>query len=289
MKTYSLSLFFLCLLFTVTASGQSMKKKFLGIGASYGFTNYLGDLDDDFTFRFTEYGVGVHVVRSIVDRWQVRATYFHGYIEAADREAVNTSNYKRNLGFRTSIDEISVQGIFRFLKNEKGFQLRTRLTPYVFAGIALFHFNPQANLDGKWYDLQTLGTEGQWLEGDYPDPYKLWQASIPFGGGLAFKLSYSFDIAFEMGLRKTFTDYIDDVSTKYPDLEKLHAEKGDVAYQLSYRGNRNGVDDSDISFKHRGNPGSMDLYAYTHLSITYYFGLSSGKKGMRGFFRDEGR
>jgi hypothetical protein len=263
-----------------------MKKKFVGIGVSYGFTNYLGDLDDNFTFRFTEYGIGVHMQRSIVDQVQIRGTYFHGYMEAADKEAVNTKNYKRNLSFRSNMDELSLQVIYRVVPAKKGFQLRSRLAPYAFGGIALFHFNPQAELDGKWYDLQPLGTEGQTLEGTYPDPYKLWQLSIPFGGGIYIKLSYSIDVAFEVGLRKTFTDYLDDVSSFYPDLEKLHNQEGDVAYQLSYRGNKNGVVDSDISFKHRGNPGSMDQYAYTNLNLTYYFGIG-GKRGIRGFFRDE--
>ena len=144
-----------------------MKKKFVGIGASYGFTNYLGDLDDNFTFRFTEYGMGVHVQRSLIDRLQLRASYYHGYMEAADREAVNTTNYKRNLSFRSNIDEIALQAVFRFLSDKKGFQLRSKLTPYAFAGIAFFHFNPQAELNGKWYDLQPLGTEGQFLEHGY--------------------------------------------------------------------------------------------------------------------------
>jgi len=286
MKIYRLTLIFLGLLFAVPASSQSMRKKFLGIGASYGFTNYLGDLDDNFTFRFTEYGVGVHLHRSLVDQLQLRALYYHGYMEAADREAVNTSNYKRNLSFRSNVDELSVHLIFRLLPAKKGFQLRTRLTPYAFGGVALFHINPQAELDGIWYDLQPLGTEGQTLEGNYPDPYKLWQFAIPFGGGLSIKISYSFDVAFEIGLRKTFTDYIDDVSSNYPDLTKLREQEGDVAHELSYRGNKIGVVDSDISFKHRGNPGSFDQYAYTNLNITYYFGIG-GRKGIRGFFRDE--
>jgi len=286
-QSYSI-LLFLILFWASHASAQSMKKKFVGIGLSYGFTNYLGDLDDNFTFRFIEYGVGLHLQRSLTDQFQIRATLYHGFMQAADSEAQYTTNYKRNLSFRSNIDEVSVQALYRFLPAKKGFQLRTKLTPYAFAGIALFHFNPQAELNGKWYDLQPLGTEGQQLDGNYPDPYSLWQLSVPFGGGVFIKLSYSFDLALELGFRKTFTDYLDDVSTAYPDLEKLHAEKGDVAYELSYRGNKNGVQDSDISFLHRGNSGSKDLYTYTNINITYYFGIGGGKKGLRGFFRDEG-
>src|SRR4030095_6574261 len=150
----------------------------LGIGASYGFTNYLGDLDDNFTFRIQEYVVGIHVQRSIKDQFQVRATLYHGYMEAADKDAKYTTNYKRNLSFRSNLDEISLQFLYRVVKAEKGFQLRKTLCPFFFAGISFFHFEPQAELDGVWHDLEPLGTEGQHLEGAYPEPYDLWQFSI---------------------------------------------------------------------------------------------------------------
>lgn len=287
-KKLCVLLFFIVCLnsFCNDLSAQGGKKKLYGAGLSYGFTNYLGDLDDNFTFLFTEYGVGAHIQYAVADRIHLRSTFYYGYMEAADKDAQFTTNYKRNLSFRSNVTEISLQGIVRFLKAPKGYPKRTLLNPYAFAGIAYFHFNPQAELNGTWYDLQPLGTEGQYLSGSYPEPYKLWQFSIPFGGGVYIKLSRSFDLAFEMGLRKTFTDYLDDVSTAYPDLTKLREKEGDVAYQLSYRGNRNGVDDSDISFLHRGNSGSLDWYAYTNVNITYFFGLSGGG-GVRGFFRDE--
>jgi hypothetical protein len=276
--------FLLSLHYSIYAQGG--RKKLYGIGLSYGFTNYLGDLDDNFTFRFTEFGVGAHVQYTLLDRLHLRGSIYHGYMEAADKDAQFTTNYKRNLSFRSNVTEVSVQGVIRFLKSPKGYPKRKLLNPYAFAGIAYFHFNPQAELNGVWYDLQPLGTEGQQLGGGYPEPYKLWQFSIPFGGGLFIRLSPSFDLAFELGLRKTFTDYLDDVSTNYPDLTKLRIEEGDAAYYLSYRGNRDGVVDSDISFHHRGNPGSVDWYAYTNLNLTYFFGIGA-KKGVRGFFRDE--
>jgi hypothetical protein len=60
-----------------------------------------------------------------------------------------------------------------------------------------------------------LSTEGQ---GIYPDkkPYSLWQPTIPFGGGVKFAITENLRIGFEIGLRKLFTDYLDDVSTSYP-------------------------------------------------------------------------
>jgi hypothetical protein len=47
--------------------------------------------------------------------------------------------------------------------------------------------------------------------------YSLTQLEIPMGGGFKFYLNESFYVGFEILHRKTFTDYIDDVSTKYID------------------------------------------------------------------------
>ena len=90
----------------------------------------------------------------------------------------------------------------------------------------MFNFNPQArkfdtntpfdndgNLtNNEWLDLQPLGTEGQYSS-QYPekDPYQLIQFAIPVGIGFKVSLSEKFSMAIEYGLRKTFTDYIDDV------------------------------------------------------------------------------
>ena len=50
---------------------------------------------------------------------------------------------------------------FNFLPFQPGNPLYT-WTPYVYSGISIFHFNPQAeNKNGEWVNLQELGTEGQ--------------------------------------------------------------------------------------------------------------------------------
>jgi hypothetical protein len=79
--------FFLCMLllsgFYHSLHAQTGKKKLYGVGVSYGFTNYLGDLDDNFTFRFTQYGVGAHLQYALIDRVHIRGTLYYGYMEAS--------------------------------------------------------------------------------------------------------------------------------------------------------------------------------------------------------------
>lgn len=91
-------------------------------------------------------------------------------------------------------------------------------------GVGVFHFNPQGSLtdaagNKTWYYLHPLRLEGQGMP-EYPasKPYKLTQMNIPFGGGLKFFMSDRINVSLEFLYRKTFTDYIDDVSQRYIDV-----------------------------------------------------------------------
>ncbi len=82
-----------------------------------------------------------------------------------------------------------------------------------------------------------MSTEGEGLV-EYPDrkPYNLFQFSIPFGGGIKFRVSDHIVVAYEIGMRKTFTDYLDDVSTRYVDQAILLNERGPGAVAMAFRG-----------------------------------------------------
>jgi len=142
------------------------------------------------------------------------------------------------------------------------------ISPYVFGGVAVFRFDPQAQLDQEWVRLQPLGTEGQYLdEAGTPEPYRLTQMSIPFGGGIEVRVSRYVGVQWEVGYRTTFTDYLDDVSTVYPDPIALYEHGGSALAQLSDRSG--GYFDPGTR---RGNPGAKDSYFFSNVMITYYLG-----------------
>ena len=71
----------------------------------------------------------------------------------------------------------------------------------------------------------------------------------------------------EYGIRKTFTDYLDDVgSDSYLDLEALTAENGPLAAQLSNRS----LDGS--RYGKRGTSSTNDWYAFFGASIAFRLG-----------------
>ncbi len=98
-----------------------------------------------------------------------------------------------------------------------------RLRPYGVLGVGVFHFNPQgsltdANGNTTWYYLKPLHTEGEGFA-EYPQRknYSLTQVNIPMGFGAKYYVSDRVSLSMEVLYRKTFTDYIDDVSTTYID------------------------------------------------------------------------
>jgi opacity protein-like surface antigen len=245
-----------------------------------GFSNYQGDLQDKaVTFDESNGAFGAGVKYDITSRIAVRSGFKYGRLEGNDK-LNNPTLQIRNLSFQTRILELNLLGEYTiFDLNEK------RFSPYLFGGIAVFKFNPYAydTLGSKIF-LKPLSTEGQGLT-TYPDrkQYKLTQFAIPFGAGIKYRINDNAVIGYEFGLRKTFTDYIDDVSTTYVDATALALERGPKAVEMSYRGgelkNGNPVYPTDGTI--RGGSKYKDWYYFTGITLAI-----SINKGNNSIFRN---
>jgi hypothetical protein len=242
------------------------------IGATVGGSNYLGDLTP--SGLWTSLGevnphLGVFIRYNILGWVAIRGGLNYGKIGASDANANDGSQrVLRNLSFRSDIYEISLTAEINILRYE-AYNLRRPFSPYIFGGIAVFKFNPQTQYDGKWYDLQPLGTEGQGLDG-YSSKYNLTQFSIPLGFGIKFTKNDKWNFGFEFGMRKTFTDYLDDVSRYYPDFEELAHVNGEFAAELSWRGDElNPTADPPGKGSGRGDLTDLDWYIFTGFFFSY--------------------
>jgi len=270
------------LILLVGLIGVGAKAQTSEIGLCGGVSFYMGDLNPKGVFSGSRPAGGVLYRYNINPRLAFKANILFGSLEASDAK---TGDLARNLSFRSPLSEVSAQIELNFLKlyNEKGLN---PFSPYLFVGAALFSFNPQAELNGVWYDLQALGTEGQEL--NIKDPvtgimydkkrYSLTNFSIPFGIGMRVNFLKYYCIGLEWGFRKTFTDYIDDVSTTYVDREFLkeyrsqliadladrttvvigETEKGDKIYDYHKAGTARG-----------NNAKTKDWYSFATLSFTF--------------------
>ncbi len=254
-------------LFSLPAFSQTMEVGLFG-GASY----YLGDLNPGKHFWQTDLAYGGLARYNVNPRWAVKLNVFTGHVRGDD--AVSNTNPQRDLRFRSRVTEVSAVGEFNFFEYFTGSK-RDVLTPYIYGGVGAFFFNPEAG----GVKLRSIGTEGQQAGFDGRSPYRIWAICIPFGLGAKLSLSSRFAVAAEWGLRKTFTDYLDDVSRTYY-LDGSQIDPNDPTEYLS--------DPTQLHqpLMERGNPETRDWYSFTGVTVTYKFRLF-GRKGCPDQIRND--
>ena len=159
-----------------------------------------------------------------------------------------------------------------------------KFTPYVFAGLGYFHFNPYTYYNGQKIFLKPLSTEGEGVSGTGKKFYQLSQFDYPIGIGFKYKVSDRILLGIEFNSRLLYTDYVDDVSTRYPDETTLFKERGQLAVNLSFRGNEIDPALNFPSNTHRGNPKQKDNFYTSVFTFTYILPghtILSGGNGWR--------
>lgn len=270
------------------------RKRYFTLGGSLGATNYFGDIVPEASFTSlglssTRHNVGMHYAYKMFPRVAFRGSLSWGRIygddakSASENEADNLPRFKRNLSFRSDIKELALTAVIDLFQNRQMYTRRPDFAPYGFIGIAAFHHNPKAYTDkapgvtSGWYALQPLGTEGQNVPAgpgvNYPKPYSRIQVAIPIGVGVKYRLDRQWDFGFEIGWRKTLTDYLDDVSGTYADKNDLNTVNptGLSAY-FSDRSAESGYTEL-AGYGHkgdqRGDVTDKDWYIVTNIHLTY--------------------
>lgn len=247
------------------------------LGGTVGISTYSGDLSPN-NSRFVVGEInpmaGVFARYNFNDFITLRFGGTYGIISADDSKSNNEIKQVRNLSFRSQIIEGSLIAEFNILGYQP-YNLSRPWSPYIFGGISFFNFNPKAKYDGKWHKLQPLGTEGQGLSA-YPErqKYRLSEISIPMGLGVKYALNDTWNVGIEVGIRKTFSDYLDDVSTTYVE-QALLQENSELSAILADR--------SEVPKEAgagRGNSKFDDWYTFTGITISRNF-LDNGLVGSR--------
>lgn len=260
----------LCLLLlSQIAQGQNAATQIHEFGLWGGITNYFGDLNTKTSFKFIRPGAGAFYRYNIKYRGAWRTSVNWGIAEFKDSGTKTAWNLQRNLSFKTDIFDVTSIIEFNFFKYDKASK-KHWFTPYLGTGLTVFFFNPKAQYDGQWYFLQPLGTEGQ------NDPsysgvkkYRLFSFAIPIVGGFKFSFKRNWNIGIEAGVRKTFTDYLDDVSGKYPSYASLPGGSTGLAAAFSDRSAENGGEKIGKAGYQRGQSPKPDDYLFGGITISY--------------------
>ena len=237
-------------------------KIYNAVGISLNALNYFGDLAPrpsrfSTDIGFTRPAIGLSFTHRFGPRYSLVGAFTYGTLRGDDADSADPTDaenavyrFDRNLSFRNRVKELSIVANLDLFENMATYISRVKWTPYIYLGIAVFHHNPQAQAPatdvngnplpeaGQWVDLQPLGTEGQFADLDPTainhgiKPYKLIQPAIPMGLGLRLRINELMDFSAELGFRYLFTDYVDDVSAHYVNLDELDSE---LARAMSYR------------------------------------------------------
>jgi hypothetical protein len=251
-----------CLLHVPALRGQELYG-----GVSLGGANYQGELQDKrFTLDGMTPGMGLNMVYAYNDRLTASLELFRGVLSGSDARP-DSRNRSRNLQFVTQLFDLSLAGRYN-LYNHKDFAF----IPYLLGGVSLFHIDPYTTdgVQGRVY-LFPLSTEGQGLRA-YPEipVQQNFNYALMGGGGIEVRMTERLRMDIEVGFRKTFTDYIDDVSGYFPDPAMLLAERGPMAVRFSYRGGELPGGGRDFpKGTLRGNPGTDDWYHVVSIRFRY--------------------
>ena len=252
------------------------------LGLFGGMAAYSGELNEKiFPKKTTHAVIGITGNYEIADHFMLRAGLNYAMLSGADRNSKDTFSLHRNLSFKTKLLEFDIAGEFYLLSFSE-----RRYSPYLFAGLAIYHYNPYAfDQNGAKTYLKPLSTEGQGIAG-YSDrqPYSLMQFAIPFGGGIKYAINDNLRIGLEVGLRKLFTDYFDDVSTNYIDVDDLLTARGQKAVDMAYRGDEvpGGNPFYPAKGTQRGGSTNKDYYYFAGIHLTQRLGGENSGGGGGG-------
>lgn len=261
---------FLFFIFAIIFSGNVLAQRSFATSFEMGFMGggsyYIGDLNPSKHFIYSKPAFGAIFRYNLTTRYSLRFTGSYGSVYGNDAKSDDAFQLERNLSFNSKILELAFGvevDMFKYNINN----MKYPITPYFFYEIAFFRMNPTTEYEGNEVELQPLGTEGQGTALSDKGRYSLNQISIPLGIGVKFNLRKRLAISVEYGIRKTFTDYLDDVSGNYVDPTALSAANGPMSADLSDR-SVNGSEMSRVGFN-RGNSNNKDWYAFYGVMITF--------------------
>ncbi len=300
MKKGSILFVLVCIVSSLEAQTFSRPKEWTKykheIFFTMGSSNFLGDLGGsdregshylpaDLNFSQTRSALGFgyrYKLRKLVN---VAGKLSYMNVKGDDALTKDIYRHNRNLNFKSNIYEVMARLEFGYQRMKKGgghYGVQKNTSKYKniahnfygFLGIAGFYYNPKGRTPtGDWVKLRNLHTEGQGLPGG-PKQYTNYSIAIPVGVYYKFVLGKKLSVGAEFCVRKTFTDYIDDVGFRYYDKTTLEAAYGPLSAQMAdpNLGKIDGATSPDAS----GNPAQRgdkydDVYMTLEFSVSYIF------------------
>ncbi len=254
------------------------QNRYIVVSAGSGTSTYYGELKNDGLGLDTKLNFEAGIEYKLNPRFspKVMLTYFR--LIGDDALADDGSRKRRNLSFKSDNIELSAVAMFQLFEDPQRYYQRRPINFYGFIGIGLLWFNPKAIMPdtdwngnplpdaGKVTSLKQYQTEGV--------RYSSFGVVLPFGLGIRFRMNPWINISIDGGYRKTFTDYLDDVSTVHPGIASF---SDPAAAALSDRRHELDLNDKPTGFQ-RGNPDDKDGYFIMNVKVEYYLQSIFGQR-----------
>jgi hypothetical protein len=286
--------------FCVIAPFWGFSQYYWDYGARLGMANSLTDIGGlqktaqpwilDMKLQETRWNLGGYLRYKIRDPFSIEADLDWIRLQGADSLSTNPGRRGRNLNFRNDIVDLTVKGIWQFYQNPdlgNTYRYQNAFASYLCLGVSVFLNHPQGYGDPPgghgegWYNLRPLKTEAE------SSPYHLIQPGVPVGAGFFFTFSKTYRVGFELQWTETFTDYMDDISGKYPTA----AQYATMSPEAQYFSNRATVASAgDVGLgnygagpqgngEKRGDPTNHDSYLTATFTVGYVI------RGRSSFYR----
>lgn len=296
MKQKHILAFLLIILIPTLANAQRWKRQRYEFSFGAGVSNFLGELGGanqigtnyfkDIEWSMTRFAASVGLRYKLSNYFALKSNLTYGRVSGDDKLTTETFRHNRNINFRSDILEVNMNFEGAFQQEQVGHRYRLRkvkglkgyeLYFYGFAGIGIFYFNPIAEYNGKTYELRNLGTEGQGIA-PTREKYSQIQVCVPVGLGFKYTIDRSWGVGIELGIRKTFTDYIDDVSTTYFDFENyVPGADYDPEVLIPADPSDGSMPGATAAGEQRGDPRDKDSYMFAIFSINYKIKKGRGR------------
>lgn len=278
---------------------------------NFGASQFLGDLGGlnrigtdfspvDLEFSLTRPAASIGYRYKLEKNFNIQGSFNYLLVSGNDKLTTEPYRNNRNLNFKSNIFELALRAEVSIWRNKVGHRYGIKKTIsrrhrskswelIGFIGVGGFYFNPKGQnpITGQWVELYPLRTEGQGLPGG-PKNYRRISLSIPVGLAYRVVLGKKWSVGAEFNYRKTFTDYIDDVSTRYYPDRALQAQtygplsvimsdpsKGDIPTAT--------MPNADGTGAQRGD-NEKDTYISVQITVGYYIKPKRGKSKLRSKF-----
>ncbi len=227
----------------------------LSVTAGVGVAYYMGDLNDGVNLKHLGLGpsVSLGALYRLTEHVSARGE-LRFYQVSGDQKY--SKNYQNNLSFKTFNPDINLglqADLFAYNRHAP-------INPYLFGGVGVTYLSPKAKLNGTWYSLPELTTEGV--------KYKRMPLVFTAGIGVSIKTTERLSLGLELCNNFVNSDYLDDVSTVYPNPDQLPS---DIARLLSDRSYEIGEPLRQPGWS-RGSAKSKDSYLFFQVRATYLIG-----------------